>query len=188
MLRIQLPSGGHVLSNSGMRLLQSVLVTALGAASAGAQPTAQKPVLPQNFTVPGTFDCAGAFGNGKTHKAIFTAAAILHDSWLELTEQDVEPATGYVAKYLIGYDRQTGRFVEFDASNFGAATYSSEAGWQDGALTMTSAVDPDPKAAYAVNRFTYTITSPDLFSVDWQISRSSALDWRSSDHLSCRRR
>jgi hypothetical protein len=33
----------------------------------------------------------------------------------------VEPATGYVAKYLIGYDTEHKKLVEFDANNFGAA-------------------------------------------------------------------
>jgi len=174
--------------NNLMRLLKLLLIAAFSATSAFAQSTTPPPVLPLNFTVPGTFDCGGAFGNGKTHKTIFTASAILNSTWLEFTEQDVEPATGYVAKYLIGYDRQAKHFVEFDANNFGAATYLSEAGWQDGALTMTSALATDPKAPYAANRFIYTVTSSNTFTVDWQISRSSALDWLTSDHFTCKRR
>ncbi len=67
--------------------------------------------------------------------------------------RDVEPATGYVAKYLIGYDPQLKRLVEFDANNFGAATYSSARGWVNGVLTMNSPVSEDPKASYAANRF-----------------------------------
>jgi hypothetical protein len=31
---------------------------------------------------------------------------ILEEKWPELTDKDVEPATGYVAKYLIGYHAQ----------------------------------------------------------------------------------
>jgi hypothetical protein len=171
-----------------MRMLQFVLIAAFSATSAFSQSTTPPPVLPQNFTVPGTFDCSGAFRSGKTHKTTFTASAILNNTWLEFTEQDVEPATGYVAKYLIGYDQQAKHFVEFDANNFGAATYSSEAGWQNGALTLTSARATDPKAPYAANRFTYTVTSPNTFTVDWQISRTSALNWITSDHFTCKRR
>ncbi|MFY9746319.1 MAG: hypothetical protein WA891_13890 [Acidobacteriaceae bacterium] len=113
---------------------------------------------------------------------------ILDGKWIELSEQDVAPATGYTAKYLIGYDAQQKRLVEFDANNFGAATYSSEAGWRDGTLTMVSPVVQDPTAAYVANRFLYSITGPDTFTVDWQISKTAALDWIPSDHLACKRR
>jgi hypothetical protein len=150
--------------------------------------SADLPALPKTLVLPGTFDCAGTFGSGKIHRAVFTASAVLKNTWLELTEQDVEPATGYVAKYLIGYDRQTKHLVEFDANNFGAATYSSEDGWRGDVLSMTSALATDPKAPYVANRFTYTVTSPDTFSVDWSISRTSALEWRTSDHFTCKRR
>ena len=68
----------------------------------------------------------------------FTGDVILGDKWIELTEHDIEPATGYLAKYLIGNDPQQKRIVEFDANNFAAAVYSSEEGWQDHVLTMTS--------------------------------------------------
>jgi hypothetical protein len=100
----------------------------------------------------------------------------------------VQPATGYLAKYLIGYDAQQKRLVEFDANNFGAATYSSEEGWRDGRLTMVSPVTQDPTASYVANRFLYSISGPDTFTVDWQISRTAALEWIQSDHLACKRR
>jgi hypothetical protein len=51
---------------------------------------------------------------------------ILGGKWLELTEQDIEPATGSLVKYLIGYDSQQQPLVEFNANDFGAATYTSE--------------------------------------------------------------
>jgi hypothetical protein len=124
--------------------------------------------------------------NNQVHKSSFTGAVILDGKWLELTERNVEPATGYVAKYLIGYDPQQKRFVEFDANNFGAATYSSADGWQNHALTMTSPVSPDAKP-YAANRFLYSTTGPDTFTVDWQISKTAASDWIPSDHLACKR-
>jgi hypothetical protein len=161
----------------------------VSASGAFAQPAKAPGVMPPGgFDFTGTWDCAGTFGNGKTHRATFTGTTILGGTWLELTEQDVEPATGYLAKYLIGYDSQQHRFVEFDANNFGAATYSSDAGWQDQVLTMTSPVSPDAKAPYAANRFLYSVKDPDTFLVDWQISKTAALDWIRSDHLSCRRR
>jgi hypothetical protein len=106
---------------------------------------------------------------------------------LELTEQDVEPATGYLAKYLIGYDPQQKRLIEFDANNFGAATYASADGWVNGVLTMTSAVSDDPKAPYAANRFLYSITPAGTFTMDWQVSKTSALKWTQGDHLACQR-
>lgn len=127
----------------------------------------------------------GTFANGKVHKAEFTGSLVIGAKWLELTERDVEPATGYVAKYLIGYDSEHHRLIEFDANNFGAAMYTSE-GWRSQILTMTSALSEDPKAPYAANRFLYTVLGPDTFSVDWQISKTSTLDWRAGDHLVCK--
>ncbi len=62
-------------------------------------------------------DCAGAFGNGKPHRSSMTGSVVIGAKWLELTEQDIEPATGYIAQYLIGYDAQQKSLVEFDANN-----------------------------------------------------------------------
>lgn len=107
--------------------------------------------------------------------------------WLELDEQDVVPATGYVAKYLIGYDSQQKRFVEYDANNYGAATYSSDAGWKDHVLTMTSPISQDAKAPYVANRFLYTTQGKDIFTVDWQLRKTAESDWVQSDHLACSR-
>ena len=143
--------------------------------------------IPADFPFTGKFACEGAFGNGKIHKAAFTGTVILEGKWLELTEQDLEPATGYVAKYLIGYDSQQKQLVEFDANNFGAAVYSSAEGWKNRVLTMTSPVATDAKAPYAMNRFLYSVAGPDKFSVDWQISKTSAPNWLQSDHLDCKR-
>ena len=140
-----------------------------------------------DFRFTGTWDCEGAFRNGKVHRSIFTGAVILDGKWLELTEKDIEPATGYVAKYLIGYGPQQKHLVEFDANNFGAATYSSPDGWQQSVLTMTSPISTDPKAPYVANRFLYSITGKDAFTVDWQIAKDSTLAWIPADHLLCKR-
>lgn len=141
----------------------------------------------EGFQFAGSWDCEGAFRNHQAHKSTFTGAATLDGKWLELTEQDLQPATGYVAKYLIGYDSQQKLLVEFDANNFGAATYSSEDGWRNGTLTMTSPVSQAAKAPYAANRFVYSITGKDSFTVDWQISKTAALNWTPADHLVCKR-
>lgn len=111
---------------------------------------------------------------------------VLDNKWLELIEKDVEPATGYVAKYLIGYDPQQKSLVEFDANNFGAAVYASAEGWQNHRLTMSSAVI-ETGHPYAANRFLYTTSAPDSFTVDWQISKTAALEWVTADHLVCKR-
>jgi hypothetical protein len=146
------------------------------------------PLPPGGFQFTGSWDCEGSFRNNQAHKSSYTGAVILDGKWIELTEQDRQPATGYIAKYLIGYDGQQKQLVEFDANNFGAAVYSSRDGWKDAILTMTSAVTNDPKASYAANRFLYSITGKDTFTVDWQISKTSAIDWIQSDHLACQRR
>jgi hypothetical protein len=152
-----------------------------------AQDASRISALPDAFQFAGTWACEGAFGNGKAHKAVFTGTTILDGKWLELTEKDVEPVTGYVAKYLIGYDSEHKQLVEFDANNFGASVYTSADGWKNNVLTMTSSVAQDPKAPYAMNRFLYSITATDKFTVDWQISRTAAPVWVASDHLNCKR-
>jgi hypothetical protein len=149
------------------------------------EPKPLSAVPPGSFQFHGSWTCTGSFGNGKTHRSTFTGSVILDGKWLELNEKDVEPATGYLAKYLIGYDAEQKRLVEFDANNFGAATYSSVEGWKDGVLTMTSPVVSDPGAPYAANRFIYSVVAKDSFTVDWQVSKSQALNWVSGDHLVC---
>src|ERR1700728_3593266 len=157
--------------------LLATLTLLQGLASAQTRnPAPLSPLPPAGFQFAGSWECEGAFGNKTTHKSLFTGAVILQGKWLELTEQDTQPATGYLAKYLIGYDSQQKHLVEYDANNFGAATYSSEEGWQNRALTMTSPVSQDAKAAYAANRFVYSITGKDTFIVDWQISRTATLN------------
>jgi hypothetical protein len=146
------------------------------------------PIPPGNFQFSGTWACEGAFGNKQVHQSMYAGTVILAGKWLELSEADLQPASGYVAKYLIGYDSEHKRLVEFDANNFGAAMYTSEEGWQKNTLTMTSAISQDPKAPYVANRFVYTVTANDTFTVDWQISRKTPLEWISSDHLSCTRK
>ena len=171
------------------RGLLALLCCLLGTASAPAQKDKPLPVMPPGgFRFTGTWDCAGMFRNAKVHKSTFTGVTTLADKWLQLTEQDVEPATGYIAEYLIGYDPQQERLVEFDANNFGAATYSSDTGWQSDSLTMTSPVSQDRKGTYAANRFLYSIKGQNTFTVDWQISKTAALDWVQADHLACQRR
>lgn len=156
--------------------------------TAAAQEKKPLPAVPEGFQFAGAWDCEGTFRDNKVHKAVFTGSLILGDKWLELSEQDIEPATGYLAKYLIGYDSEQKRLVEFDANNFGAATYSSQEGWQNRVLTMTSPISDDSKAPYAANRFLYSITGINTFTVDWQISKTPTLNWTQADHLACRRR
>jgi hypothetical protein len=152
-----------------------------------AQQPAPLTAVPASFQFAGSYTCEGSFRNGKVHRSTYTGAVTLAGKWLQLTERDVEPATGYVAEYLIGYDPQQKKLVEFDANNFGAATYTSDASWSNGALTMTSPVSPDPKAPYAANRFVYSLSSANSFTVDWQISRTPGGEWVQADHLACKR-
>lgn len=154
-----------------------------------SQQAASAPLLavPANFQFAGTYTCEGSFRNGKVHRSTYTGAVILGGKWLQLTEQDIEPATGYVAEYLIGYDAQQHKLVEFDANNFSAATYASEAGWNNGVLTLTSTVSQDAQAPYAANRFVYSLSGPDAFTVDWQISKTPKLAWVQADRLRCER-
>ncbi|UWZ82846.1 hypothetical protein [Occallatibacter riparius] len=165
-----------------------VFCTALCAISLSAQDSKRLAALPTNgFDFAGTWGCEGAFRNKKIHRSIYTGSAVLDGKWLELTERDTEPVSGYVAKYLIGYDPNQKQLVEFDANSFGTAVYSSEMGWQNGVLVMTSPISSDAKATYVINRFVYSITGKDSFTVEWQISRTSTANWETADHLSCTR-
>ena len=168
-------------------LALALLLVILPAVSLSAQQPAPIPAVPSGFAFTGAYDCEGSFRNAQAHKAGFTGAIILGGKWLQLTEQDIQPATGYLARYLIGYDAQQHRLVEFDANNFSAAVYTSDEGWTNKTLTMTSTVSTDPKAPYAANRFLYTLTTPDTFAVDWQISKTATLNWQPADHLTCKR-
>ena len=177
-----------------MRLLRAMTLTLLSLAAAGAlalvpqdQGAKPLPAIPSGFHFEGSWNCAGAFGSGKPHRSTMTGAIVVGDRWLELTEQDIEPATGYIAKYLIGYDAQQKQLVEFDANNFSAATYSSSEGWKSDALTLTSPINSDPKAPYAANRFVFSIVNPDIFTMDWQVSKSAQFSWVPADHLVCKR-
>jgi hypothetical protein len=173
--------------NSLFRRSLAILIYVLVFAPAFAQDAKPLSPIPANFQFTGAWDCDGAFGNKQAHKSTYAGSVILGGKWLELTEEDLQPATGYLAKYLIGYDSQQKRLVEFDANNFGAAVYSSDDGWQNQTLTMTSPLSQDPKAPYIANRFVFTIAGSDNFSIDWQISRKTPLEWITSDHLVCKR-
>ena len=150
-----------------------------------AAPTSALPPAPFSFS--GSWKCQGTFRGGKPHEAAFTGATVIGGKWLELTETDTLPATGYIAKYLIGVDPEHKRLVEYDANTFIAAVYTSSEGWQGAALTMTSEPSTNPQAAYALNRFTYTIVNQGTFSVDWQISKTVGSPWTTADHLDCKR-
>jgi hypothetical protein len=172
-----------------MKMLMRIAGFSMVVLCAQAQNSNRLSALPEgNFQFTGNWDCEGSFRGNQVHKSTFAGAVILDGKWLELTEKDVQPATGYVAKYLIGYDAQRKQLVEFDANNFSAATYTSDQGWSNGVLTMTSPVSQDAGAAYVANRFLYSITGPDGFTVDWQISKTAALNWMTGDHLACKRR
>jgi hypothetical protein len=172
---------------TGRSLLLSFCVC-ISLTSAWCQDTKALSAIPPNgFQFQGAWDCTGAMGNGRTHRSTYTGSVILGGKWLELTEQDIEPATGYLAKYLIGYDTEQKRLVEFDANSFGAAVYGSADGWQNGVLTMTSSDSSETKASYEANRFVFSIAGSDAFNVDWQIRRAAPPIWVTSDHLACHR-
>lgn len=173
-----------------MRIALTCVAVCLGCSSAlFAQSQLPPPIsaVPANFQFTGNYTCEGSFRGGKVHRSTYSGALTLGGKWLQLIEHDVEPATGYEAEYLIGYDSQQKKLVEFDANNFGAAVYTSDTGWANGVLTMTSAIDADPKAPYAANRFVFSLVGENSFTVDWQVSKTSKLQWVQSDHLACTR-
>jgi hypothetical protein len=170
----------------GKLLFGLVMLTAVGAAQ--QVQTGPASAFPSGgFTFAGDWKCQGTFRGGKPHESTFTGKTVVGDNWIELSEVDTLPATGYVAKYLIGVDAEHHQLVEFDANNFGAATYSSRDGWVGNGLTMTSSVSDNPSASYAMNRFTYTVAGANSFTIDWQISKTAEPKWTTADHLECKR-
>ncbi|HLI78044.1 MAG TPA: hypothetical protein VKV02_13950 [Acidobacteriaceae bacterium] len=163
----------------------ALLFTLYALAAPAQQPLSALPSAP--FQPAGNWNCEGTFRGNKAHKAAFSTRVILDGKWLEIDERDVEPATGYVATYLIGYNSTDKVLVEFDANNYGAAVYTSAAGWESNALTMTSTTSAHSQAPYIADQFTYAITAPDLFTVDWQIQRTAGAGWIAADHLACKR-
>lgn len=119
------------------------------------------------------------------HKSVFEGRLAVGGAWLELDETDRVPSTGYVARYLIGYDVHGKRFVEFDASNVRANAYFSKDGWVGGALTMVSEPPDGPALPYARDRFVYTVKGTDRFLIDWQVVKPGASEWLAGDHLEC---
>jgi hypothetical protein len=137
---------------------------------------------PGGFTFTGTWDCSGSFvRSGKVHRSTYAGRNLPGDTWVELTETDIEPK-GYVGHYLIGYDTSKKQVVELDANNAGYAVYTSP-GWQDRSLTLTST----ETVSYSVpsNRFVFETKSVDTFSVTWETNGGSG--WMASDRLNCQR-
>ncbi len=163
------------------------LLGVMGSGCVSAQTHQFSAIPPSPFSFSGKWDCQGGFRGGKPHRSAFTGNLILDGKWVELAEVDVAPATGYTAKYLIGPDPEHNQIIEFDANNFGAASYTSAQGWTGGVLTMTSTVSRNPQAPYAINRFLYSIVGENSFTVDWQISKTAEPQWTTADHLSCKR-
>ncbi len=157
------------------------------AASSMAQDNMRLSVSPpKGFTFQGNWQCTGSFQTGTTHRAIYQGEVILGGTWLQLTEEDIEPATKYMGRYLIGYDPQKKRIVEFDANTFGASVYSSDAGWHDRTLTLLSQVGADAGQPYALDRFVYRFDNPHSFTVTWETSKTEHDPvWTVSDRLSC---
>lgn len=145
--------------------------------------------LPLNIdSVTGTWICKGTFRGGRPHESTYAVSPVLNRTWLELTEHDTLPATGYDAKYLIGYDPDHRRLIEYDANTFGAATYTSVTGWTDGSLTMTSEPAPNTSLPYALNRFHYSVPAAGSLVIDWEISKYADTPvWITADHLMCSR-
>jgi hypothetical protein len=187
MVKRKTGNGGYTMRLIRVSILCLLSLANLNTAFAQVEPAVS--AMPANsFQFTGTWDCAGSFRNGKVHRSTFRTSVILQGKWLELAEQDIEPATGYVAKYLIGYDPQQKQLIEFDANNFGTATYRSEQGWKSGVLMMSSPVTQDAKAPYVADRFVYSIADPDTFRVDWQVRRNLTSEWSPADQQVCKRR
>ena len=166
----------------------AMLLVAQACSPAAAEGQLKSALPPAPFTFTGQWTCKGTFRAGKPHEAMFSGKLVVAGKWIELTEVDQVPKTGYTAKYLIGVDSEHNQLVEFDANNFAAATYSSADGWVDSALTMTSPVSSNPQAPYVLNRFIYRVEDRDAFTVDWQISKSAEPQWVTADHLGCSHR
>jgi hypothetical protein len=154
-----------------------------------AQPSKSTPATPPaGFSFDGSWTCSGAFQSGRLHRSHFEGNTILAGTWTELTEQDIEPATGFLGKYLIGYDPLKRVVVEYLASNLEAVISTSDDGWKGSELTLTSEEMHFPSVPYERTRTTLRVIDAKTFSLDWQIAKSALNPkWVTGDHLTCKR-
>jgi len=120
-------------------------------------PTRTPATPPVGFTFDESWSCRGTFQNNKQHLSHYEGKTILAGTWTELTEQDSEPAPGYVAKYLIGYDSLKKLVVDFGADNSGAQVSSSDTGWVGNGLALTSEVMHYPQVPYEQTRKVFRV-------------------------------
>jgi hypothetical protein len=170
------------------RRTRLLIVTLFSFTLAHAQVPKLSPATPPpDFKFDGSWSCLGTFQGGKLHRSHYEGKTILAGTWTELTEQDIEPATGFVAQYLIGYDPLKKIVVEFAASNFEAGISSSEEGWKGNELTLTSEVMHYPSVPYEQTRSVFHLIDAKTFSMDWQIAKNAAdPKWITGDHLTCK--
>ncbi|GEB36658.1 hypothetical protein GLI01_06930 [Gluconacetobacter liquefaciens] len=168
---------------AGSLALLGVSLAATGALAAGAS----HGVPIEAARLVGSWQCSGHFHSGRVHRSTYTGSVILDGAWLQLAETDIEPASGYTALYLLGFDAQRRRDIMFDANNAGAAVYASPEGWYAGVLVLSSD-DAGEGAPYRFNRFIYRLLEPSGFSVTWQVKKTPDAEWVTGDELACRSR
>lgn len=170
-----------------MRASWGFLFGLIALAGAAAHAADGDPVLkgaPAGFSFVGRWSCAGAFGNGQTHRSMYEGVIGLGGRWLALSETDLQPS-GYVATYLIGMAGDGVHILDFDVNNAGSARYESP-GWDGSSLTLSSVGTEGYAKPAPENRFVYTVVSNNHFEVTWQVKGPSG--WLAGgDHLVCDR-
>jgi hypothetical protein len=114
-----------------------------------AQATRRARLRAGNVQFQGSGNCGGAFASAIAPRPPFTGSLILAGEWLEPAEQEIEPAEGFGAENLIGYDAKQKRSVESDAKDLGAVGCSGGVGCLRGVLWMTPAVNEDLNSSCA---------------------------------------
>ena len=66
---------------------------------------------PEGFDFNGTWNCAGSFRNKAGPQSHFYRHVILGSKWLGTHRARCRTSTGYLAKYLIGYDPRQKRIT-----------------------------------------------------------------------------
>jgi hypothetical protein len=81
--------------------------------------------------------------------------------WTTLTESQ----EGIVAHFRVGYDRDAGQFLLFDADDPGYEVFRSD-GWTGSTMTLTYVAKPENN--FPANRFVYHVDNSSQFTVAWE--------------------
>ena len=147
--------------------------------TAAAEPPSPDLVAATAAKLLGTWQCAGAFANGKPIESQMTFESVLGGKWISYRHDD-RPPNRYAAIGLWG----KGTSHPFEATifdNFGGHRLFVSEGWIANALTLENAADPAKR-----QRFIFSMTDDGGLRMEYRVSRDGG-EWTLGDYLNCKR-